>query len=89
MANKLLSKVIDDLCSLPEGELRKLVETQMNDADIMEALIGSLPEGHIVFSPDQRIAFINNSAYHLLPSDRRRKLKPGLSAEEMMIEKYV
>ncbi len=89
MANKLLSKVIDDLCSLPEGELRKLVETQMNDADIMEALIGSLPEGHIVFSPDQRIAFINNSAYHLLPSDRRRKLKPGLSAEEMMIDKDV
>ena len=78
MANKLLSKVINDLGSLPDDELKKLVKGQMNEADMLEALICSLPEGHIIFSPDQRVAFINNSAYHLLPSDRRRRMRWSL-----------
>ncbi len=86
LANKLLSKVIDDLGALPAGELEKLVRAQMDDADILEGVIGSLPEGHIVFSPEQRIVYINNSAYHLLPSDRRRRLKAGLKAEDLMID---
>lgn len=89
MANKLLSKVIDDLGSLPSGELEKLVRLQMDEADILEGIIGSLPEGHIVFSPEQRIVFINNAAYHLLPSDRRRRMKPGLKAEELLIDQDV
>ena len=86
MANKLLQKVIDDLCSLPEGELRKLVIKQMDDADMMEGVLDSLPEGHIVFSSDSTIVFINNAAFHLLPSDRRRRLKAGQSADEMLID---
>ena len=89
MANKLLSKVIDDLGSLPSGELEKLVRLQMDEADMLEGIIGSLPEGHIVFSPEQRIVFINNAAYHLLPSDRRRRMKPGLKAEELLIDQDV
>ena len=89
MANKLLLKVIDDLCSLPEGELRKLVQTQMDEADMMEGVIDSLPEGHIVFSPENRIVFINNAAFHLLPSDRRKRLRAGLTAEEMMIDQDI
>ena len=86
MANKLLLKVMDDLCSLPEGELRKLVQNQMDEADMMESLIDSLPEGHIIFSPENRIIFINNAAFHLLPSDRRRRLRAGLTVDEMMID---
>ena len=89
MANKLLSKVIDDLGSLPSGELEKLVRLQMDEADMLEGIIGSLPEGHIVFSPEQRIVFINNAAYHLLPSDRRRRMKPGLKAEDLLIDQDV
>ncbi len=89
MANKLLSKVIDDLGSLPSGELEKLVRLQMDEADMLEGIIGSLSEGHIVFSPEQRIVFINNAAYHLLPSDRRRRMKPGLKAEELLIDQDV
>ena len=86
LANKLLSKVINDLGSLPDDELKKLVKGQMNEADMLEALICSLPEGHIIFSPDQRVAFINNSAYHLLPSDRRRRMRLGMSLDEMLID---
>ena len=89
MANKLLKKVIDDLSSLPEGELKKLVQNQMDEADMLEALLASLPDGHIVFSPDGTIRYINNAAFHLLPSDRRRKLRVGLSLDEMMIDKDV
>ncbi len=86
MANKLLAKVIDDLSSLPEDELRKLIQAQMDDADMMEALMDSLPDGHIVFSPEQRIVFINNAAFHLLPSDRRRKMRAGLTIDELRID---
>ncbi|MBO8436976.1 MAG: histidine kinase [Spirochaetes bacterium] len=89
MANKLLTKVIDDLCSLPEGELKKLVQNQMADADMLEALIASLPDGHIIFTNDGTIKYINNAAFHLLPSDRRKKLRPGLKLSEMLIDKDV
>ena len=86
MANKMLRKVIDDLCSLPENELRTLVLRQMNEADILEQVIGSLPEAHIVFSPEHCIAYISRQVQHLLPSDRRGKMKVGLSASDIMID---
>ena len=66
MANKMLRKVIDDLCSLPENELRTLVLRQMNEADILEQVIGSLPEAHIVFSPEHRIAYISRQVQGIL-----------------------
>ena len=86
MANKLLMKVIDDLSSLPESELRKLVQDQIDEADMLMSVIDSLPDGHIVVSPEQRIAFINKAAYHLLPSDRRRRMKPGMAMDELIID---
>ena len=89
MANKLLRKVIGDLSSLPEGELRKLIQNQMDEADGLAALIDSLPEGHIVFSPDLKIVFANRSVFHLLPSDRRRRLKVGMRLDELMIDSDV
>ena len=65
MPNKLLKKVMGDLSSLPEPELRKLVQDQMDEADLVEGVLDSLPEGHIIFSPQQRTVRINSAAYHL------------------------
>ena len=86
MANRMLGKVLSDLSSIPESELRGLIRKQMDEADMMESLIGSLPEAHIVFSPEHRIAFISRGTEHLLPSDRRSRLRAGLDASEMMID---
>ena len=86
MPNKLLKKVMGDLSSLPEPELRKLVQDQMDEADLVEGVLDSLPEGHIIFSPQQRTVRINSAAYHLLPSDRRGRLRKGQGIDDLMID---
>ena len=43
MGNKLLRKILDDLATLPESEIRKLVSDELDESDLLESLLSSLP----------------------------------------------
>ena len=86
MGNKLLRKILDDLATLPESEIRKLVSDELDESDLLESLLSSLPEGHLVFSPERKLVYFNASAVHLLPSDRRRRMKKDMYLDSMMID---
>ena len=86
MSNKLLKKVLDDIETLPSSEISKLIKEEIAESDMLEALMSSIHDGHLVFSSDRRLVYFNSSALHLLPSDRRKRMRIGMTLDSMLID---
>lgn len=86
MSNKLLKKVLDDIETLPSSEISKLIKEEIAESDMLEALMSSIHDGHLVFSSDRRLVYFNSSALHLLPSDRRKRMRTGMTLDSMLID---
>ncbi len=82
MANKLLTKIIDDFSNYPPSEVEKLIRSEMTESDIYRSLFDSLSEAHVVVDRNGRVRLMNKTVYQILPHSQSHNLREGASISQ-------
>lgn len=78
MSDKLLKRVLKDLSSCPESELKPLIKEMLKDNDILNTLLENDKNGHIVLSSSLSLVLYNRKALTIIPSrERSVEIKSG------------
>ena len=83
MPNKLLKKVMGDLSSLPEPELRKLVQDQMDEADLVATPFEMTTEdGRVITGNTYAVQSVDGQTGEIYAC----KVKPILDSDKTKLE---
>lgn len=78
MSNTLLKRVLKDLSSCPESELKPLIESALRENDILHTLLEESNDGHIVLSSSLSLVLYNERAFTIVPvKEMSEEIKKG------------
>lgn len=87
MSNRLLKKMMYDLSSCPEEELKNLVGQTLEEEDLLRELFDNQEHGHLLINHDNMVVLCNRKLLNLFPYRRKFSSPEGHQLNEVILDK--